>query len=181
LGLLGPPQPQRMPQGFWVPALFGAAGAIAGVALVGWARRLRRVAPASAIGDAAPPGGVAAAGFDDDAAEWRDAHAGLDAAEARAVSDPLGAAGQISLALRAFVTRRFGLRADVLTTEELSAAQPPFAMTTRWGSLLEILARLDALRFAEPRSAAEAALELRVALHEARRLLDAHAPVEEAR
>jgi hypothetical protein len=141
-------------------------------------RRRQRFASRSAAGEAALPG--AAAPAFDDAAERREAHAELDAAETRAASDPLGAAGQISVALRAFVTRRFGLRADVLTTEELRAARPPFAMTTRWGSLLEILTRLDALRFAEPRGGAEAALELRIALHEARRLLDAYAPAEGA-
>jgi hypothetical protein len=175
-GLRGPPEPERRPGGFWGPALLGAFTTLAALGLVSLARRLRR-AEAAEKAAVLPslPGGA-----DESGAEWRAAEADLDTAERRMAADPRAAADQISMALRRFVTRRFGLRADALTTEELVASAPPFAMTTRWPPLLELLARLDAARFCAPRGGPEAA-ELRVALGEARSLLSGYAPREEVR
>jgi hypothetical protein len=173
-GLRGPPQAEPRPGGFWGPALVGALGTLAALGLVSLGRRLRRAETGAETGGLVP-----GSASDEPGAEWREALAGLDGAERRAAADPRAAADQISVTLRRFVTRRFGLRADALTTEELAVATPPFAMSTRWPQLLAILTRLDVARFRAPGDAAGA--ELRAALGEARSLLSGYAPREELR
>jgi hypothetical protein len=166
-GLRGPPERAARPGGFWGPALFGAFAALAAVGLVHLVRRERAGAPLVEAG-AAPHGGIPGG-------EWHEAVASLAAAGEDAERSPAEAADRVSAALRGFVTRRFGLRADALTSEELAGTTPPFAMTTRWPALVALLARLDALRF---RAAPEpdAADELRACAAEARQLLSGYAP-----
>lgn len=166
-GLRGPPERAPHPGGFWGPALFGALTALAVVGLIHLARR-ERTGPPLADAGAAPDDNLRSG-------DWQAAMADLAAAGEDAERSPAAAADRVSAALRGFVTRRFGLRADALTTEELAGTNPPFAMTTRWPPLVALLARLDALRFrSDPEP--DAAGELRACAAEARQLLAAYAP-----
>jgi hypothetical protein len=62
--------------------------------------------------------------------------------------------------LRRYVGERFGVAAVSLTAEELAERTPPFALTTRWATLVTLLEQLDGLRFRdESDDAARALLE----------------------
>ncbi len=124
--------------GVLLPALVGAALALAGVGLVGWVRRARRVRDA-------PPAEPAPSQV-----PWRSAQAALAAAAEVAESDLPRAADMASAALRVFVDHRFHTRTTRATSEELRASEAPFLLTTRWERLLELLERFDALRFPPP-------------------------------
>lgn|GEM_PF-1582616 len=145
-GFREPSEPGRV-RGFLLPAAFGAAVALAAVALAGYARRARDadVAPAAAPG-------VSAA-----AAPARAAEAALRAAIARGAADPLGAADAASAALREFVERATGLPTRCATTEELAAQPAPALLRRRWPAWLALFAELDGWRFRASGLAAPAA------------------------
>jgi hypothetical protein len=122
-------------------------------------RRRRARAPAPL----APPAG-----------EPPDARARAALADARRLlaGDPRGAADRTSAALRQFLAARFGVPAPARTSEELAAAAPPFALSTRWPSLLALLRALDAERFAPPRPAPESAARVAPLVDEALAIVD---------
>lgn len=121
----------------WAAAAGGAVAALAMVAAVALARRARRRsgrAPAP-LADAA-------------AAPWREALAALaEAAGAAADGDWRRSADRCALALRGYVTIRWGFVIECLTTEELAERMPPLALAARWPAALALLHELDALRF----------------------------------
>ncbi len=118
----------------WLAGVAGALLALGGVALVGFVRRVR----AAQRAPAAPSPGEA---------PWRSAQATLAAATEIAATDPVRAADMASAALRIYVDRRFRANTVTATTEELRETEPPFLLTTRWERLVDLLGRLDELRF----------------------------------
>ncbi|MCP3986351.1 MAG: hypothetical protein GY723_18380 [bacterium] len=130
-----------------LPALVGAALALAGVGLLAWVRRSRA---ARQLSEAEPNLGNA---------PWRTAQAALAAAGEIAESDLPRAADMASAALRVFVDRRFRAQTTRATSEELRSGEAPFLLTTRWEPLLDLLEQLDALRFPpqtdDPRTAVQ--------------------------
>ncbi|MEE9607292.1 MAG: hypothetical protein V3U03_06090 [Myxococcota bacterium] len=146
-GVRAPAAPTGAPNA--VAAAAGALLALVGVAVFRVARRryaarahaLRHPEPAA---PAEPP--------------WIEARAALVAARAIAPDDPLAASHAAAAALRRYVARRFRADAVARTTEELQAATPPFAATSRWPAFVSILRALDERRFRpEPAAAAERA------------------------
>jgi hypothetical protein len=128
-------------RGVWLPALFGALFALAGVGLFAWVRhvRLASAAAARALAELPAPSGADGAALE----ALRHASAAAD--------DPVRAADLASAALRAWAAERSrtpGLRAATL--EELSARTAPFLFTTRYARFVELVRELDALRFPPP-------------------------------
>ncbi|MCP5060392.1 MAG: hypothetical protein GY937_27150 [bacterium] len=121
--------------GVVLPALVGAALALAGVGLFALVRRARAV----------PQGSELEAGTEQ--APWRATQAALAAASEIAESDLPRAADMASAALRVFVDQRFRTNTTRATSEELRGCKRPFLLTTRWDKLLDLLERLDGLRF----------------------------------
>ncbi len=122
-----------------VPALVGAALALAGMALVSFVRRVRGARAGAA--PRPPP----------ETAPWCEAQRALAAAAARVDGDPIRAADLGSLALRRYLDQRFGTDTVTSTTEELRQRRTaPFLLTTRWEELLSLLEAFDALRFRPP-------------------------------
>jgi len=139
---------------FWAPALFGAATALASVALVALARRRRR-ADARAAAVAETPAGPSAG---------ERARSQLDVVRSRSEAAPFDAAHELSLALRRFVDARFGADTAGRCIEELREGAAPFTARSRWPALLEILSGLDELRFRpDSDAAARDALAARLA------------------
>jgi len=138
-----PPAPGS-PAAPWRAAAAGALLALAAVGLVARVRRARRPGPVRARKPA--ESGVLLG---------RELEAQLAAAEERARSDPIPAADQVSAALRSYLSRRHGLPALTRTTEELARRPTPFALTTRWSSVVELLQLLDRVRF-QPHSPGDA-------------------------
>ncbi|MEN8182099.1 MAG: hypothetical protein ABFS46_06145 [Myxococcota bacterium] len=151
-------------QGLLAPAVGGAGLALAAVALVGAVRRIRRnrraVERERARAAPTPPA-------------WRAAQATLEAALATCEETPEGAADAAAAALRHFFAQRFAVAARSLTTEELSALEPPLGADEHWPVLLETLASLDAVRFRPGREGVPA---LRETLARARQLVATAAP-----
>lgn len=144
----------------WIAGLTGACLALAAVALIGFVRR-SRAAETQAASVPLP-----------DASPWRAAQAALAAAVEIAESDPVRAADMASAGLRLYVDRRFQASTSTATTEELRGAEIPFLLTTRWEALLDLLARLDALRFPRPAADPSAARDaLRSVVEDAQRLV----------
>lgn len=115
-------------------AAAGAAGALACVALfLVLRRRTKKPSRTTAAEIPAEPGRVA------------------EAELARALEllalDPHASAQCAGSALRAFAVHRFGAPIETRTTEELALMRPPRNMRSRWKHLIEILARLDDVRF----------------------------------
>lgn len=125
--------------GVVLPALVGAALALAGVGLFILVRRVRGI----------PQGVKPEPGPEE--APWRATGAALATASEIAEHDLPRAADMASAALRVFVDRRFRTHITRATSEELRERKPPFLLTTRWETLLDLLERLDGLRF-PPRS-----------------------------
>ena len=148
-GYREPAEPGRVRR-FLLPALFGAAAALAAVALASFARRSRSPAEAPA---AAPPWAPEAVA----AAPARVAQNALRAAIERAAEDPVGAADAASAALRDFVERATGVAASCATTEELATRGAPLLLERRWPEWLNLLSELDAARFRAAALAAPAA------------------------
>jgi len=160
--------------GVWVPAALGAAAALAAVGLVALARRgVRRPGGAAPEAPAPPPGG---------APPWRTARAALAEAEAAAARDAWPAAHAASRALRDYAAARFGADARARTSEELAAAKPPFALTSRWPAFVGVLRDLDAVRFrlaGDPADREAASRDVADALARARAFVDDTVPPEE--
>jgi len=83
-------------------------------------------------------------------APWEWAHEELTRARALQATDPRASLDVASRTLRRYVASRFGGDVRARTTPELELERPPFALTTRWRGLVELLAELDAARFPEP-------------------------------
>lgn len=132
----GPREPGRA-RDFLLPAAFGAAAALAALALALFVRRARSAGRESAAAQAAEA----------PASPAREAEAALEAAAARIDEDPIAAADAASVALRLYVLRHTGAPAHVSTTEELRGMAPPFRLARRWPELLRLLAHLDSARF----------------------------------
>jgi len=141
-------------RGVVLPALVGAALALAGVGLVVLVRRARALPKTSGMEPKR------------DEAPWRATQAALAAASEIAGNDLPRAADMASAALRVFVDRRFRTHTTRATSEELRGRKPPFLLTTRWERLLDLLERLDALRF-PPRSG-----DLQVGVHALRNVIE---------
>jgi len=151
-------------------ALLGSAATL--LALAGWwlarrrraARRGRRAAPAP---DAAPA--------------WVCAHAELEAALTGLEADPDAAADRAARALRRYVQRRTRRPVESLTTEEIAAQRPPGRLRSGWPRLVELLRRLDALRFPGGLAREEGRAALRDLLEDARRFVSDSIPPRELR
>jgi hypothetical protein len=173
-GVRAPPEPEGPAGNVWGPAAAGALAALACVGLVGLARRRRRktpgVGPAPSPAPGPPP--------------WERARSDFAQARELVAAEPFAAAHALALALRRYVTRRFRTDAAGRTSEELAAATPPFAATSRWPAFVAILGGLDELRF-QPESdrAARDALSTRLAalLAEAEAFVDDSTPPEARR
>jgi len=155
----------------WGPAAAGALFTLACVGLVALARRRRRAGAA-----AAPPAGPA------QTAPWQRARAEFDTADAQTEERPFDAAHTTARALRRYMESRFGAAAAGRTTEELSRATPPFAVTSRWPAFVSILEGLDAFRFrpdSEPAARASAHARAAELLDEARRFVEASVPPDQ--
>jgi hypothetical protein len=150
----------------WTAAAGGAAAALLGVAAIALARRARRARARAAAESPRAPEARSAALAELDAAlaggDWREA------------------AGGAGLALRRYVTRRFGAPLSFRTTEEAEALAAPFGLSTRWPALLGVLRALDAARF-RPDAGREAAGAARAAIADARRWVEGSAPPDGAR
>jgi hypothetical protein len=158
-------------RGFLLPALLGAATAVAALALAGLVRRARAARNAAPDASATAPDAGA-----DDRAE-RAFAAALGAIDA----DPIGAAAATSAALRAWVAERTGAPGPAATTEELAALAPPFAVARLWPELLAILGRLDLARFRAGALADPGARgELEATVRAARALVGSAAPARSA-
>jgi hypothetical protein len=156
------PEPPASGPGIWLPAAGGVLAMLAGLAALASVRRARsrRRPPEPAARATSPP-------------PWRAAQATLEAAIELAAQDPGRCADSASHALRGFVAQRFPVPAWALTTEELAALEPPTGGERHWPRLLDLLARLDAVRF-RPAGEGPGGVEverLRATLAEAQRLV----------
>jgi hypothetical protein len=147
----------------------GVALALGGVGVVALARRLRAQRAAHPPADETPA-----------TPAWETARASLDAALAAQDADARSALDGASRALRRYAAARFGADVPPRSVEELRGASPPFLMTTRWGGFVELLAALDAARFA-PHGEAERAARATALLREARAFVDDTTPQEARR
>jgi hypothetical protein len=128
-------------RGVWLPALFGALFALAGVGLVAWVRHVRAASVAAARALAELPAPVAADG------------AALEALRraSAAADDPVRACDLASAALRDWAAERSRTPAlRSATLEELATRTAPFLLTTRYAGFVELVRELDALRFPPP-------------------------------
>jgi hypothetical protein len=135
-----PPDADAPRSGAFAGAAIGAGLTLAGIAA---ARAIaRRRARRAALGAETP-----AAPSPPTAAPWEEARAAFAHARDEAAADPFAASERAARALRRYADRRFGTHAGACTAQELAAAAPPFAATTRWHLLVAALAGLDAHRF----------------------------------
>ena len=116
--------------------LAGAGLALAGVAFVALARRRLRAADAFVP----PPETPGLRALDE-------AKQALTEARAQADRNPRGALDVSAQALRRYADARFGADLSARTVDELSRAEPPFLLTTRWPAFLALLHELDGTRF----------------------------------
>jgi hypothetical protein len=173
-GVRRPPPAARNAGSVWGPAAAGALAALAGVGLVALARRRRAIAREARAEPRAkrvePP--------------WSRAREELVGARQCAVEDPFAGAHATAVALRRYVSRRFGADAIGRTSEELAAATPPFGARSRWPAFVAILRGLDEFRFLpESDGNVREALAARVAtlLVEAEAFVDDSTPPEARR
>ena len=82
-----------------------------------------------------------------------------------------------SRALRRYLSLRFGVAAESLTSEEVAGLATPFGAGLRWPNVLACLHDLDAERF-RAQSDASAAAQVRAALEAAQRFVEASIPPE---
>ena len=108
---------------------------------------------------------------------WSEALAALAAARTNTDANWRHAGGLGARALRRYLARRFGVAAESLTTEEMSAIAKPFGASSRWPSALECLHDFDAERF-RAQSDASAAAQVCAALEAAERFIEASIPPE---
>jgi hypothetical protein len=112
-------------------------------------------------------------------APWIAALRELDRA-AEPSRDAIEAGHRVAATLRRYVDRRFGAQTRRRTTEEVAVSTPPYAATSRWPTLVELLRDLDALRFRPAGSGPDATRRdaLGSALARARAFVDATTPPE---
>jgi len=108
---------------------------------------------------------------------WVEALAAFAAARRDADANWRRAGGLGARALRRYLARRFGVAAESLATEEMSAIAKPFGAGSRWPSALECLRAFDAERF-RAQSDASAAAQVCAALDVAQRFVEASIPPE---
>lgn len=116
-------------------------------------------------------------------APWTQARTDLLMARDALTSDATWAADATATALRRYMVRRFGAEAGARTTEELAAAKPPFAATSRWPTFVALLQELDALRFPRPErdGRGQAAARIGALLHRAEEFVETSLPPEPLR
>lgn len=148
-------------------AAAGSLGTLTLLAVVALVRRARRRAHERSLESAR----IAAS------EPWVEALA--DLARARAATDAhwRDAGGLGARALRRYVSLRFGVAAESLTTEEVAALAIPFGAGLRWPNVLACLHDLDAERF-RAQGDAGAAAQVRAALEAAQRFVEASIPPE---
>jgi hypothetical protein len=143
--------------GALLPGLIGALLAWASLGLLLFVRRVRR----ARVAEPPPP--------EPSPVPWQAAQSTFAAAAEIAESDPIRAADMASAALRVYTDRRFASHTRTATTPQLRAEEAPWVLTTRWGPLLDVLERLDELRFRPLESDLEARRdEVRRAIDDAR-------------
>jgi len=166
-GVRRPPPAAGQSRSVWGPAAAGALAVLAGVGLVGLARRRLggvRQAPARPGAERGEP-------------PWSRAQQELEEARQRADDDPFAGAHATACALRRYLSRRFGADAIGRTSEELAEATPPFGARSRWPAFVAILRGLDEFRFLpESEPSVRQALATRVATL----LVEAEAFVEDS-
>jgi hypothetical protein len=155
------------PTGSLWAALAGSLGTLALLALFAIARRTRlraraRTSEAARIAESQP---------------WVEALVALAAARSESDANWRCAGGHGARALRRYLTRRFGVAAGSLTTEEMSAIARPFGAGSRWPSALECLRDFDAERF-RAQSDASAIAQVHAALDAAQHFVEATIPPE---
>lgn len=158
-GVRGPPPGAS--RGSWASAALGAAATLALVGLVvlarrGHGRRRRTADEPPAVGPR----------------PWTRARAELAGVRATAADDPFAAAHRLSTELRRYLGTRYAVDALARTSDELSRAEPPFAVRSHWPGLVALLADLDALRF-RPEADTDARLALAARLAEALEAVEA--------
>jgi hypothetical protein len=110
---------------------------------------------------------------------WVAADAELTAALAQVEGEPDAAADRAALALRRYVHRRARRPLETRTTEEIAAQRPPGRLRSRWPELVELLRRLDALRFPGDLAREGGRAALRDTLDDARRFVSDSIPPRE--
>jgi hypothetical protein len=161
---------ERSGTGALPAALLGSAATLLALGALALARRVRaeRRARSAAAGPEAPPA-------------WETADAELEAALAEVELDPDAAADRAALALRRYVHRRASRPLETLTTEEIAAQRPPGRLRSRWPDLVQLLRRLDALRFPGDLAREGGRAALRDTLADARRFVADSIPPRELR
>jgi len=167
-GLRAPAAPAR--GGVIGPALLGSAATLLLLGGLRLVRRLRRREPRR---------GPAAAGEVEPA--WTAADAALGAALSQLDSDPRAAADDAAFALRRYVHRRVQRPIESLTTEEIAAQRAPGRLRSRWPELIDLLRRLDGVRFPGGLDRPEERETLRATLEDARRFVSDSTPPRELR
>jgi len=154
--------------GFWLPALFGAATALAAVAAVARWRRRREHRATALPGE--PDDGPPATLRDWSQGEMQRAFETLDA-------EPREAANVAARFIRHYVESRFHTPTSASTTEELAAQKPPLAAHSYWPDFVLVLRSLDDLRWRPTtRSPAEDVHRARGALEAAQSFLESASP-----
>ncbi len=161
------PIPSNDGSGSLGAAAAGSLGTLALIALFAIARRARRQTRARSSEAAR----IAAS------EPWVEALAALTAARSSADANWRQAGGLGARALRRYLTRRFGVAAESLTSEEMAAIERPFGAGSRWPSALECLHDFDVERF-RAHGDVSAAAQVRTALDAARRFVEASMPEE---
>jgi len=161
------PTPSDSGNGSLWAAAAGSLGTLALLSLFAIARRMRqrartRSSEAARIAEPEP---------------WVEALAALTAARSDTDKNWRHAGGSGARALRRYLARRFGVAAESLTSEEMTAIAKPFGVGSRWPSALECLRDFDAERF-RAQSDASAAAQVCAALDAAQRFVEASIPAE---
>ena len=158
--------------GFLLPAAVGAFLALAAVATIVGARRLRR-----SRGDSAPPEPAEDAPTQ---SLWEWSQAEIARAFESLERDPRTGANLGARFLRHYVESRFHTPAAASTTQELTRQKPPLAAHRHWPDFVRVLRRLDELRFRPGSTDASAprddAGRIRAALEETRSFLERSSP-----
>ena len=149
----------------------GLLGSAATLLLLGAIHGARRWRSRQRIPRAAP----------DSTPPWTVADRELEAALARAVEDPHGAADGAAQTLRRYVHRRANRPIETLTTEEIACQRPPGRLRSRWPDLVDLLRRLDSLRFPGDLDGEAGRASLRDCLADARQFVSDSIPPRELR
>lgn len=155
------------PMSPFLSALAGAAATLLVLGALRFAARRRAARTGSPAEDTVPA--------------WTRAERELQAALAGVASDPHAAADETALCLRRYVRRRTGRAVESATTEEIAAQRPPGRLRSRWPEWVELLRRLDALRFPGHLATEESREALRALIEEARAFVERSIPPRELR